>query len=61
MNYLVAIFIITGFLIMRYDYPSYKNKKMKKEEKAAKLMGRSNILLGLVLFAGNWAYNTWFK
>ncbi len=46
---------------MRYDYPSYKNKKMKKEAKATKFMGRGNILLGLFLFAGNWVYNTWFK
>ncbi|WP_026559472.1 CLC_0170 family protein [Bacillus sp. J37] len=61
MNYLIAIFIITGCLIMRYDYPFYKNKKMKKEEKVTKFFGRGNIVLGLLLFAGNWVYNTWFK
>ncbi len=46
---------------MRYDYPFYKNKKMKKEEKVTKLIGRGNIVLGLLLFAGNWVYHTWFK
>lgn len=61
MNYLVGIFIITGYLIMRYDYPIYKEKKMKKEEKVTKIMGRGNILLGLFLFTGNWIYNTWFR
>ncbi len=46
---------------MRYDYPFYKNKKMKKEEKVTKLIGRGNIVLGLLLFVGNLVYNTWFK
>jgi hypothetical protein len=55
-NYLVSLFIVTGFLLLRVDTPLYKNGSMEREKKFAKFLGWSNIALGLIIFVGNWLY-----
>jgi hypothetical protein len=60
-NFLVAVLIITGYLIIRYDLPFYKKEKMNKEQKVSKVLGSLNIVLGVMVLVANWVVNKWFS
>lgn len=60
-NYLVAVLIISGYLIIRNDLAFYKHEKMDKEQKVAKFLGRMNIVLGVFILALNWVIDTWLS
>ncbi|GAX91947.1 CLC_0170 family protein [Effusibacillus lacus] len=55
-NYVVVLFIVTGFLILRFDAKGYGLRKMHKEQKAARIIGWANLLGGIVTFVGHWVY-----
>lgn len=59
-GYVVALLIITGALILRFDVRAYKMADMKKEKKFAKVLGWGNMIVGVLLFVVNWASQNWF-
>lgn len=59
-NYLVTLFIVSGYLLLKVDAPLYKNGSMEREKKYAKFLGWSNIALGLIIFVANWVYENFF-
>jgi len=61
LGYAVFVFEISGFLLLIEDVRAYKNAKLKKEKTTAKLLGWSNIILGLLIILSNWIYQqlTW--
>ncbi|WP_338453143.1 CLC_0170 family protein [Niallia oryzisoli] len=61
LGYAVFVFEITGFLLLVEDVRAYKNAKLKKEKTTAKLLGWTNISLGLLILLSNWVYQqmTW--
>ncbi|KAA9024234.1 CLC_0170 family protein [Niallia endozanthoxylica] len=61
LGYAVFIFEITGCLLLIEDVTAYKHAKLKKEKRTAKLLGWTNISLGIIIFLSNWIYQqiTW--
>jgi cell division protein FtsX len=59
-NYLVALLIITGYLVLRFDVKIYEMANMKKERRVAKFIGRTNIFIGILFFITDWVYQIRF-
>ncbi|MGG1312011.1 MULTISPECIES: CLC_0170 family protein [Cohnella] len=55
LGYVVAIWFLTGFLILLFDRKELRKKKLKKEERVAAVLGWLNVSLGILLWIGNWA------
>jgi cytochrome c biogenesis factor len=55
-NFLVFMLVLTGILIIRFDVKIYEYAKLKKEQKVAKWLGWTNVLLGGLIFGANWVY-----
>jgi uncharacterized membrane protein len=51
-NYTVLMFILSGWMILRFDAKRYRMADMKKERKTASVIGWVNIVLGVIGFAG---------
>ncbi|MDQ0220771.1 hypothetical protein ELQ35_21405 [Peribacillus cavernae] len=58
-GYAVSLFLITGLLLLFTDVKANKNKGLKKERKAALVMGWVNLSLGILLTLVNWIYWSW--
>ncbi|WP_078428026.1 CLC_0170 family protein [Alkalihalobacterium alkalinitrilicum] len=59
-HYAVILFLISGGLVLYVDVRIYKRDDLKKEKKAAKILGWLNITLGLLIFLVDWSYYIWF-
>lgn len=55
-NFTVFLMLLTGGLILRIDVKDYKTTDMKRENKAARILGWFNIVAGLGIFVVNWLY-----
>jgi uncharacterized membrane protein len=60
LNFLIFLFLATGFLIIRFDTKIYETAGMKKERKAARFIGWFNMVSGVLIFIANWIYQQWF-
>lgn len=58
MNYIIVLMLLTGGLILWFDARNYETSGMFKEKKSAQFMGWTNIVLGILLFIGNWVYKS---
>lgn len=58
-GYVVIVFTGTGLLLLLTDAKAYKNTGLKKEGKIAKILGWTNLTLGVMLFAANLLYEQW--
>ncbi len=56
MNYIIVLLLLTGGLILLFDVRDYAASGMFKEKQSALFMGWGNIVLGILLFIGNWVY-----
>ncbi|MFC4768971.1 CLC_0170 family protein [Effusibacillus consociatus] len=59
-QYVVVLFLVTGFMIWRFDAKGYDLKQMEKEKKAARFLGGLNVSLGILTYVANWVYQSWF-
>jgi hypothetical protein len=53
-NYLVMLFVVAGVFVLIFDTKKYKREQQKKEEKVSRVLGWTNIVLGVVGYIGNW-------
>jgi len=51
-NFTVFLFLLSGWMILRFDRKRYKMADMKPERRAASVAGWINIALGIVGFVG---------
>ncbi len=51
-NYTVLLFLLSGWMILRFDKKRYRMANMKKEMKAAAVIGWGNVALGILGFTG---------
>ncbi len=51
-NYTVLLFVLSGWMILRFDKKRYRMADMKKEMKAAAVVGWLNVALGILGYAG---------
>jgi uncharacterized membrane protein len=56
---MVFVFSGTGLLLLLTDIKAYKHASLKKEKKTAKILGWTNLTLGIILFTANWLYEQW--
>jgi hypothetical protein len=61
LRYVIPLCILTGFLILRIDVNNFRKSKLKKEKKISSILGWTNVVLGIVLYIGNWAVNKWVQ
>ncbi|SFE80752.1 CLC_0170 family protein [Alteribacillus iranensis] len=59
-TYFVTLLLITGGLVLFFDRRTYRKNNMKKEVAFARVLGWGNILVGVVLYVGNWVYQNYF-
>lgn len=60
MNSLVAVFVLSGFLILNFDVRTYVMADMKKERKTARLLGWTNLILAVLTFVTYQIYSYWW-
>jgi len=51
-NFTVFLFILSGWMILRFDRRRYGMADMKPERRAASIVGWINVTLGVVGFVG---------
>ncbi|UFJ40874.1 hypothetical protein LOK74_23275 [Brevibacillus humidisoli] len=59
--YAVFLFLLTGWLLLRYDQKLYQMANMNRERKAARLAGWLNIWLAVASSAANWLFQRFFQ
>ncbi len=52
--YVIPLLLLTGLILLRVDVKKYSMVGMQKEKGVSQFLGWFNIILGLVLFIGNW-------
>ncbi len=58
--YVVFLFLATGACILLIDATRYKKAELRREGKFSFFLGWGNIVAGVSLWGGNWAYSTFF-
>lgn len=58
-GYVIPLWLVTGFLILRLDVRGYESAKMMKEKSIARFLGWLNVALGILLFVAQWAFRKW--
>lgn len=53
-NYLVMYFMVAGVLVLVIDEKIYQKEGQKKEKKVSRVLGWTNIVLGVGGYVGNW-------
>lgn len=60
MQTLIMLFLLSGVLMLIFDVRTYVMADMKKERKAARLLGWTNLILGGLVFVAFHIYNYWW-
>jgi hypothetical protein len=60
LSYIGILLVGTGGLILRFDVPIYRRDRLQKETKVAHSLGWLNLVLGVLVFLGQWVYTWWF-
>ncbi|MFM1655617.1 CLC_0170 family protein [Brevibacillus sp. B_LB10_24] len=60
LNYFIFLLLASGGLTLRLDAISYEWADLKREHRAARLLGWLNLLLGIAVLIVNWVYKRWF-
>ncbi|MBP3962711.1 CLC_0170 family protein [Paenibacillus lignilyticus] len=55
-GYSIPLFWLTGILILQFDIKEYRIKKMEKERKLSKVLGWTNLGLGVVMLIGDYFF-----
>lgn len=57
-NFAVPLWLIAGCLLV-LESKGYERSDMPKEQQIARMLGWLDIVIGLLLFIGNWAFKKW--
>jgi uncharacterized membrane protein len=57
-NFTIFLLLFTGIIMLRLDVKVYQSVNLMKENKAARILGWLNLILGVVVFMGHWFYNS---
>ncbi|WP_274648912.1 CLC_0170 family protein [Paenibacillus humicola] len=53
-GFIVTLMLITGILTLRIDTKRYEVSGMKREQKAARIVGWFNVVIAIGIYIGNW-------
>ncbi|HZG54863.1 CLC_0170 family protein [Paenibacillus sp.] len=59
--YVILLFLVSGAAILLSDARNYKEQDMRREGKYAFFLGWLNVLAGLGIWAGGWAFSLFFQ
>lgn len=57
-NFTIFLLLFTGIIMLSLDVKVYQQVNLMKENKAARFLGWLNLILGVVVFVGQWFYNS---
>lgn len=60
MLHLITLFVLSGVLILIFDVRTYVMADMHKERKAARFLGWTNLVLGVLSFVFYRIYSYWW-
>jgi hypothetical protein len=57
-NFTIFLLLFTGIIMLCLDMKVYQRGNMMKENKAARILGWLNVIFGVMVFVGQWFYNS---